>query len=82
MKSSPDIVADYGRILGNRFPHHRIIIATAFILPSLLGNLLLWKSSRENKAALFAGLYVVSKLRGFFTPSYSVQTAVSVQLWR
>lgn len=32
-----------------------------YIIPSIIGNVLLWKSDRNNKAALLAGLYVVSR---------------------
>lgn len=52
-------VNDTRRILGNRFPHHRILVAIAFILPSLMGNILLWKMRRDNKSGLLAGLYIV-----------------------
>jgi hypothetical protein len=54
-----EIPIDTCRILGNRFPRHRILLAVAFILPSLMGNIMLWKTSRDNKAALLAGLYIV-----------------------
>lgn len=54
------IAIDICRILGSRFPRHRIILAIAFILPSLMGNIMLWKASRDNKAALLGGLYIVS----------------------
>lgn len=52
---------DMHRIIGTRFPHHRIIVAIAFSLPAMAGNVLLWKSHRDNKAALLAGLYMVCR---------------------
>jgi hypothetical protein len=54
-----DFIIDMPRFIGNRFPHRRIIVAIAFMLPAMMGNILLWKSRRDNKSALLAGLYIV-----------------------
>lgn len=50
------------RIAINRFQNRRILIVILFILPSIAGNVLLWKASRTNKGALLAGLYMVRTL--------------------
>jgi len=47
------------RVLGYRLHRYRIPIALAFILPTIAGNIILWKSPRDNKAALLGGLYIV-----------------------
>ncbi|KFY80349.1 hypothetical protein V499_00785 [Pseudogymnoascus sp. VKM F-103] len=62
-------------ILGSRFPRHRIIIAIAFILPSLMGNIMLWKTSRDNKAALLGGLYISTTFYGSLVQHYSLLAA-------
>ncbi|KAJ5946131.1 major facilitator superfamily domain-containing protein [Penicillium verhagenii] len=62
-------------IIGNRFPHHRIIVATAFMLPAMTGNILLWKSHRENKSALLAGLYMSTTFYGSLVQHYSLLAA-------
>ncbi|KAK5991739.1 putative transporter-like protein [Cladobotryum mycophilum] len=62
-------------IIGNRFPHRRIIVAIAFILPSLMGNIMLWKTHRENKSALLAGLYISTTFYGSLVQHYSLLAA-------
>lgn len=53
-------------MLSRRFPQHRLITAVCFIIPTVAGNLLLWRSPRDNKAALLAGLYIVRISRSLF----------------
>jgi MFS family permease len=48
------------RALSFKFHRHRCLMACLFILPTIAGNALLWKSPRDNKSALLAGLYIVS----------------------
>lgn len=64
-----DLFINMHRIIGNRFPNHRIFVAIAFLLPAMMGNILLWKSDRENKSALLAGLYMVCR-RSMITPCF------------
>jgi hypothetical protein len=47
-------------VLGTIFPRRRILIAILYLLPSMVGNVLLWKSDRSSKGALLAGVYIVS----------------------
>jgi MFS-type transporter involved in bile tolerance (Atg22 family) len=47
-------------VLGTMFPRRRILIAILYLLPSMVGNILLWKSDRSSKGALLAGVYIVS----------------------
>ncbi|KAJ5552822.1 major facilitator superfamily domain-containing protein [Penicillium frequentans] len=63
------------RIIGNRFPNHRIVVAIAFLLPAMMGNILLWKSHRENKSALLAGLYLSTTFYGSLVQHYSLLAA-------
>jgi hypothetical protein len=49
----------YNRALGYRLHRYRIPLALAFVLPTIAGNIILWKSPRDNKAALLGGLYIV-----------------------
>jgi len=46
--------------LSFKFHRHRCLMACLFILSTIAGNALLWKSPRDNKSALLAGLYIVS----------------------
>ncbi|KAL4862803.1 major facilitator superfamily domain-containing protein [Aspergillus spectabilis] len=62
-------------ILGSRFPQHRIIIAIAFILPSLMGNLILWKMPRDNRSGLLTGLYMSTTFYGSLVQHYSLLAA-------
>ncbi|KAJ5126487.1 major facilitator superfamily domain-containing protein [Penicillium atrosanguineum] len=62
--------------LGSRFPRHRIVIAILFILPSLLGNVLLWKMRRDNKSGLLAGLYIHYSLLAANIAGHSKKTVV------
>ncbi|CAL5866024.1 uncharacterized protein PFLUO_LOCUS231 [Penicillium psychrofluorescens] len=61
--------------IGNRFPHRRIIVAIAFMLPAMMGNILLWKSRRDNKSALLAGLYISTTFYGSLVQHYSLLAA-------
>jgi ACS family allantoate permease-like MFS transporter len=47
-------------ILSVKFHQNRIIVAMLFIIPTIIGMALLWKSPRDNKAALLSGLSIVS----------------------
>ena len=58
--SSTLAVLTSSSILSIRFHRSRIIIAMLFILPTIIGMSLLWKSPRDNKTALLAGLSIVS----------------------
>jgi hypothetical protein len=48
------------RLIGAKFKRYRILIAMLYILPTLAGNILLWKAPRDSKGALLTGLYIVS----------------------
>ncbi|KAF7126013.1 hypothetical protein CNMCM5793_002372 [Aspergillus hiratsukae] len=61
--------------LSRRFPQHRIFTAICFIIPTLVGNILLWMSPRNNKAALLAGLYISSTFYGALVQHYSLIAA-------
>jgi hypothetical protein len=41
------------------FPRHRIPIAMSFIIPSIIGNIVLWKV-KSSFSSLLGGLYIVS----------------------
>ncbi|KAL2862519.1 major facilitator superfamily domain-containing protein [Aspergillus lucknowensis] len=58
--------------LGRRFPGYRIVIAIAFILPSLMGNLILWKMPRDNRSGLLGGLYISTTFYGSLVQHYSL----------
>ncbi|KAL2833556.1 major facilitator superfamily domain-containing protein [Aspergillus pseudoustus] len=62
-------------ILGSRFPHRRIPLAIGFILPSLMGNLILWKMPRDNRSGLLAGLYLSTTFYGSLVQHYSLLAA-------
>ncbi|KAL3455420.1 major facilitator superfamily domain-containing protein [Aspergillus heterothallicus] len=62
-------------ILGSRFPHRRIPLAITFILPSLMGNLILWKMPRDNRSGLLAGLYLSTTFYGSLVQHYSLLAA-------
>ncbi|CEL03049.1 hypothetical protein ASPCAL04207 [Aspergillus calidoustus] len=62
-------------ILGTRFPQRRIPLAIAFILPSLMGNLILWKMPRDNRSGLLAGMYLSTTFYGSLVQHYSLLAA-------
>jgi hypothetical protein len=49
----------HNSVLGYKLHRYRITIALAFVIPTIAGNIILWKSPRDNKAALLGGLYIV-----------------------
>ncbi|KAK2807940.1 hypothetical protein FQN50_005182 [Emmonsiellopsis sp. PD_5] len=61
--------------LGRMFPQRRILIAILFILPTIVGNSLLWKAPRDNKPALLAGLYISATFYGALVQHYSLIAA-------
>ncbi|KAK2770490.1 hypothetical protein FQN53_005501 [Emmonsiellopsis sp. PD_33] len=62
-------------LLGRMFPPHHILIAILFILPTIIGNSLLWKAPRDNKPALLAGLYISATFYGTLVQHYSIIAA-------
>ncbi|GLA33568.1 hypothetical protein AnigIFM63309_000399 [Aspergillus niger] len=44
-------------VLSTIYPKRRVIIGLCFIPPSIAGNVLLWKSNRDNLPSLLGGLY-------------------------
>jgi MFS transporter, ACS family, allantoate permease len=52
-------------VLGTLFPRRRLLIAIIYLVPSMVGCILLWKSDRSSKSALLAGVYIVSLSAGF-----------------
>ncbi|KAH8701558.1 major facilitator superfamily domain-containing protein [Talaromyces proteolyticus] len=62
-------------MIGNRFPNHRIIVAIVFILPSMVGNIMLWKTRLDSKAALLGGLYISTTFYGSLVQHYSLLAA-------
>ncbi|OQV02701.1 hypothetical protein CLAIMM_07851 [Cladophialophora immunda] len=59
-------------VLGTLFPRRRILIAMLYLLPSMAGNILLWKSDRSNKGALLAGLYISTTLYGALVQQFAL----------
>lgn len=60
------------RALSFKFHRHRCLIACLFILPTIAGNALLWKSPRDNKSALLAGLYISTTFYGAYIQQLSL----------
>ncbi|KEF57582.1 uncharacterized protein A1O9_05500 [Exophiala aquamarina CBS 119918] len=59
-------------IFGTFFPRRRILIAILYLLPSLAGNIILWKSDRSSKGALLAGLYISTTLYGALVQEFAL----------
>ncbi|GCB20760.1 uncharacterized transporter C757.13 [Aspergillus awamori] len=53
-------------VLSTIYPKLRVIIGLCFIPPSIAGNVLLWKSNRDNLPSLLGGLYTCVFFYGFF----------------
>ncbi|KAI3026340.1 hypothetical protein CBS147347_4997 [Aspergillus niger] len=53
-------------VLSTIYPKRRVIIGLCFIPPSIAGNVLLWKSNRDNLPSLLGGLYTCVFFYGFF----------------
>ena len=51
------------RILSTMFPRRRITIGISFLIPTVIGNVLLWKLHGDRLSPLLAGLYLVSALK-------------------
>lgn len=60
------------RLLGTLFPKRRILIAIAFILPSIAGSAILWKAPRDNVHALFGGLYILTTFYGALVQEFAL----------
>lgn len=56
-------------VLSTIYPKRRVIIGLCFIPPSIAGNVLLWKSNRDNLPSLLGGLYTVCCLTSDILPS-------------
>ncbi|KIW73782.1 hypothetical protein PV04_01874 [Phialophora macrospora] len=59
-------------VLGTIFPRRRILIAILYLLPSMAGNILLWKSDRSSKGALLAGVYISTTLYGALVQEFAL----------
>ncbi|KIW09919.1 hypothetical protein PV08_11695 [Exophiala spinifera] len=58
--------------LGSRFPTKRLIIATSYLIPAMVGNIMLWKSDRSNKGALLGGLYISTVVYGALVQMFAL----------
>ncbi|KIW37758.1 hypothetical protein, variant [Exophiala oligosperma] len=58
--------------LGSRFPTQRLVIAISYLIPAMVGNILLWKSDRSNKAALLGGLYISVMVYGALVQMFAL----------
>jgi hypothetical protein len=47
-------------LAARRWPHRRITIAMIYLVPTIIGNAILWKIPRDNKSGILGGLYIVS----------------------
>ncbi|PMD31885.1 MFS general substrate transporter [Hyaloscypha variabilis F] len=58
--------------LGYRFHRYRIPLALAFVLPTIAGNIILWRSPRDKKVALLGGLYISTTFYGAYVQQLSL----------
>ncbi|KAF1823031.1 MFS general substrate transporter [Dissoconium aciculare CBS 342.82] len=61
-------------ILGTLFPRHRILIAMAYIAPSIIGNVILWKV-KTSFGSLLGGLYIAATFYGALIQGFSLIAA-------
>ncbi|KAE8449528.1 hypothetical protein EG329_008137 [Mollisiaceae sp. DMI_Dod_QoI] len=59
-------------VIGYKFHRYRIIVAMLFILPTIAGNIILWKSPRDDKVALLGGLYISTTFYGAYVQQLSL----------